>query len=164
MSRLTYDELTQLDELQARYIQALDAKKMNGWLDCFAEQEDASYICISSDNVERGLKVAMMLDDCRDRLIDRCTFVEKIWAGTFQDYRTRHFVQRVQARRVGGANVSMVSHFSVLCTPDDPGTTELLASGVYEDAVLLDADKAFLLSRRVVMDTALLPRYLVFPL
>lgn len=164
MARLTYDELGLIDDLQARYIHALDLKQMGGWLACFAERDDASYTCISRDNLERGLKVAMMLDDCRNRLIDRCTFIEEIWAGTFQDYRTRHFAQRVLAQRQDDGTIEMTSHFSVLCTPDDPGTTELVASGVYQDVVLLEQDKASLLSRQAIMDTALLPRYLVFPL
>lgn len=173
MTRLSFDELAALDELQWAYMEALDRKEMHGWLACFADAPEAAYILNSRDNVERGLRIAMMLDDCRDRLIDRCTFVEQVWAGTFQDYRTRHFAQRVHVERVaaegagqGGntATLCMRSHFSVNFTPDDTGISALLATGVYEDVVRLADNRAQLLSRLTILDTAVLPRYLVFPL
>jgi 3-phenylpropionate/cinnamic acid dioxygenase small subunit len=164
MTRLNADELTLIDELQASYIDALDRKNLDRWLNSFAEDPDASYTCISRDNVERGLKVAMMLDDCRDRLIDRCTFIDKIWAGTFQDYRTRHFVQRVFAGRREDGLIDMRSHFSVLYTPDDTGISDLLVAGTYEDVIRIENDRGVFFSRNAITDTAVLPRYLVFPL
>ncbi len=121
MSKLSLEELASLDVLQAAYISALDGKAMKAWLDTFDDDPDASYICTARNDVECGLKVAMMLDDCRDRLIDRCTFIEDIWAGTFQDYRTRHFAQRVTAERREDGSVAMSSNFSVIFTPDDTG-------------------------------------------
>nr|WP_244959151.1 aromatic-ring-hydroxylating dioxygenase subunit beta [Novosphingobium marinum] len=161
---MSFDELVLLDELQSVYIEALDCKDMAGWLNAFVDDPAASYVCISRDNVERGLRVAMMLDDCRDRLIDRGTFIGEIWAGTFQDYRTRHFAQRVRATRRSDGLVDMVSHFSVIFTPDDTGISQLLAAGVYEDVIHLEEERATFMSRRAVTDTAVLPRYLVFPL
>ena len=164
MIRLSRDELTSLDELQSDYIFALDSKNMTAWVDTFDEDPGSSYICTSRDNHERGLRVAMMLDDCRDRLIDRGTFIESVWAGTFQDYRTRHFVQRVRAGRRSDGLIDMLSHFSVVFTPDDTGVSELLAAGTYEDVICLNDDGATFRSRRALTDTAVLPRYLVFPL
>src|SRR3546814_8500800 len=93
MTRLTLDELARLDELQWAYMSALDGKNMRSWLDTFEDDPSASYICIARNAVESGLRVAMMLDDCRDRIIDRCTFIEDIRAGTFPDYRTRHSIR-----------------------------------------------------------------------
>lgn len=169
MTRLSFDELAALDELQCAYMEALDRKEMDGWLACFADMPDAAYVLNSRDNVERGLRIAMMLDDCRDRLVDRCTFIQQVWAGTFQDYRTRHFVQRAHVERVdvgsgGDGKIRMRSHFSVNFTPDDTGVSALLATGVYEDVVELERGRALLVSRRAITDTAVLPRYLVFPL
>ena len=137
MSKLSLEELASLDVLQA-YISALDGKAMKAWLDTFDDDPDASYICTARNDVECGLKVAMMLDDCRDRLIDRCTFIEDIWAGTFQDYRTRHFAQRVTAER--------------------------REDGTYEDIIRMDGGRCRFLSRTAVTDNSVLPRYLVFPL
>ncbi|PQM28403.1 aromatic-ring-hydroxylating dioxygenase subunit beta [Sphingopyxis lindanitolerans] len=164
MTRLTLDELARLDELQSAYMSALDGKKMRSWLDTFEDDPSASYICIARNDVESGLRVAMMLDDCRDRLIDRCTFIEDIWAGTFQDYRTRHFVQRVHAGRRADGLVDMVSNFSVIFTPDDTGLPQQLAAGTYEDIIRMEDDQCRFLSRNAVTDNAVVPRYLVFPL
>ncbi len=164
MTRLTLDELAQLDELQTAYISALDGKKMRSWLDTFDEDPAASYICISRNDVENGLRIAMMLDDCRDRLIDRCTFVDDIWAGTFQDYRTRHFVQRVHASRRDDGQIEMTSNFSVIFTPDDTGLPQQLAAGTYEDVIRMEDGACRFLSRKAVTDNAVMPRYLVFPL
>lgn len=165
MSRLTFEELMSIDELHADYIDALDSKDMGRWLATFAHDADASYICISRDNVEQGLELAMMLDDNRARIHDRGTFINEIWVGTFQDYRTRHFAQRVHAERLADGTASVRSHFTVLYTPDDVGTSEVLATGTYEDVVQLAPDDGSRLkSRRAVMDTVVLPRYLVFPL
>ena len=164
MTKLTLEELASLDVLQAAYISALDGKRMQAWLGTFDDDPAASYICTARNDVECGLKVAMMLDDCRDRLVDRCTYIEEIWAGTFQDYRTRHFAQRVAAERREDGSVAMSSNFSVIFTPDDTGLPQQLATGTYEDIIRMDDGGCRFLSRTAVTDNSVLPRYLVFPL
>lgn len=164
MTRLTLDEHDRLDELQSRYITALDSKKMQSWLDTFVDDPAASYICTARSDFENGLQVAMMLDDCRDRLIDRCTFITQVWAGTFQDYRTRHFVQRVETNRLENGNIAMSSNFSVVFSPDDTGLPQQLAVGTYEDIIMIDGNNCRFLSRIAMTDNTVLPRYLVFPL
>ncbi|QGN56301.1 aromatic-ring-hydroxylating dioxygenase subunit beta [Novosphingobium sp. Gsoil 351] len=137
---------------------------MQSWLGTFDDDAAASYICIARSDLENGLQVAMMLDDCRDRLIDRCTFITDVWAGTFQDYRTRHFVQRVRAHRLEDGNIAMSSNFSVIFTPDDTGLPQQLAVGTYEDVIRMDESVCCFRSRKAVTDNPVLPRYLVFPL
>jgi 3-phenylpropionate/cinnamic acid dioxygenase small subunit len=106
-----------------------------------------------------------MFDDCRERLEDRVTYVNEIWVGTFQDYRTRHFVQRIGHRQVDKNTAEVVSNFSVFMTPQDTGVTQVLAAGQYLDTVRLsDNGSAKLLSRRAELDTSVLPRYLVYPI
>lgn len=163
MSALTFEELTALDELQAAYVEALDGKDMRGWLATFTEREDASYICISRENVEQGLELAMMLDDSLGRLHDRVTYITEIWAGTFQDYRTRHVVQRLRTQLSADGSLTMQSNFSVFFAGDDTGMAQVLTTGVYEDVIVAEGGVMKLLSRRAVLDTAVLPRYLVFP-
>ena len=164
MTRLSLEEHARLDELQSRYISALDGKNMQSWLSTFEDTAAASYICIARSDLENGLQVAMMLDDCRDRLIDRCTFITDVWAGTFQDYRTRHFVQRVHTDRLEDGSIALSSNFSVIFTPDDTGLPQQLAVGTYEDTVWMDENNCCFRSRKAVTDNPVLPRYLVFPL
>ena len=107
----------------------------------------------------------MMLDDCQARLKDRVTMVDDIWAGTFQDYRTRHFTQLVAADKNKDDLVDARTNFQVLYTPDETGITEVLTVGVYEDRIVVPkSGDAKFLTRKAVLDTNVLPRYLVYPI
>jgi 3-phenylpropionate/cinnamic acid dioxygenase small subunit len=153
-----------IDQLQQRYIAALDGKRMKDWFSTFAEQPDASYVCTSAENVAADLPVALMYDDNRARLADRVTFVEKVWAGTFQDYRTRHFIQRLSCEPQGAGRFKVLTNFSVMFTPEEVGDSRPLACGVYEDDVFIDGAHARFLHKRAITDTIVLPRYVVYPL
>lgn len=158
---MTHEVLQQIDALQTRYIAALDGKDMAGWLDTFAS--DGSYICIANENEESGLPLALMMDDCHERLEDRVTYVTKVWAGTFEDYQTRHFVQRIACTPKGGDLYETVSNFTVFYT-DSAGNTGTLVCGRYVDQIVLGSGGAKLKSRRAVMDTNVAPRYIVYPI
>ena len=153
--------LAQVDALQNRYIVALDGKDIAGWADCFSQREDASYICRSAENEVNNWPIALMLDDCRGRIEDRIMFITKIWAGTFQDYRTRHFVQRVSCDREGEA-WRVRSHFSIEYTLD-PNRSQTLATGVYDDVVEIAGGEARFVSKKAIYDTTILPQYIVYP-
>ncbi len=154
--------LTALDELQNRYVAALDSKDMAGWLSCFSESDDASYYCQSAENATMGWPICLMLDDCRARLKDRVTFVTKIWKGTFQDYRTRHFTQRLLVEEVSDTVFKVSSNFSIEYTLD-PHSSAALANGLYEDTIVIENGEARFLSKRAIYDTTVLPQYIVYP-
>lgn len=155
---------TQIDQLQIRYILALDGKSMQGWLNTFSERSDSSYTCISAENVDANLPVALILDDNRGRLADRVFYVNKVWAGTFQNYRTRHFIQRLSRDTVARDHYRTLTNFSVLFTPEEAGDSRLLACGVYEDEIVAEGEGCRFLHRRAVLDTIVIPRYVVYPL
>ena len=164
MKTVTAQELHRIDELQTSYINALDSKNIPGWLETFAVVPEASYICTTAESVDRNLPLALILDDCHARLQDRVTYITKIWVGTFQDYRTRHFTQRVSAEASGDNTVKVRTNFTVIYTPEDTGSSEVLTAGVYEDVVSLINGSAKFISKKAVTDTSVLPRYLVYPL
>jgi anthranilate 1,2-dioxygenase small subunit len=153
--------LARIDELQTKYLAALDRQDMKDWLDCFAEE--ASYICISRENQDAGLPVAMMLDDTRARLKDRVKFVDEVWSGTYEDYATRHFVQRFECKATGNGRVNVLSNFIVAYT-NRRGASDILATGVYEDEIDLNGVSARFTAKKAIMDTVTTPRYLVFPI
>jgi 3-phenylpropionate/cinnamic acid dioxygenase small subunit len=156
--------LARIDDLQARYIRALDDKRMDDWLACFSARPDSSYILNTAENEDRKRPLALILDDCRGRLEDRVSFVTRIWRGTYQDYRTRHFVQRTGCNADASAGLEVVTNFTVLFTPEDTGRTEVFAAGVYIDRVVpVDGGLVFL-SKKAVIDSSLMARYLVYPL
>lgn len=156
------DVLNAIDALQARYITALDTQDMTGWLATFSTDPAASYICISAENDQRGLPIALMLDDNRGRLEDRVSIVTKVWTGTYQAYRTRHFVQRLECREAGPRTCEVTSNFLLAMTPQG-GVSSLLTTGVYRDLVEVSPTGALLRQRRAVYDADALPRYVVFP-
>lgn len=153
-------------ELNAKYISALDNKNMQDWLAAFSKMSEASYICTSADNSENNLPVSMMYDDSRNRLEDRVTYITDIWAGTFQDYRTRHFTQLLSVSDIGTRKFAAKTSFQVFFTPDETGVSEILAVGVYEDIIEFNRKTygCLFVSRKAVTDTGVLPRYLVYPI
>jgi anthranilate 1,2-dioxygenase small subunit len=151
-----------LGELQARYVAALGAQDMQAWLACFSADAEASYICTSAENDKRGLGIALMYDDCRARLEDRVSIVTRVWTGTYQAYRTRHFVQPVSCRMADRGRVESTSNFLIAMTPEG-GVPSLLTSGVYRDVIEIAGGQAHLRERRAVYDADALPRYVVFP-
>jgi anthranilate 1,2-dioxygenase small subunit len=162
MPGVSLDDLRRIDELQVRYLDALDRKNMAAWAGTFAEE--AQYICTTAENEDAGLPLALMMDDCRGRIEDRVKFVEKVWAGTFQDYQTRHFVQRLACTAARAGLYSVRSNFAVAFTRSDTGESSILAAGVYDDLVDLSGGQALFQSKRVVVDSPVLPHYVVYPL
>ena len=162
MSAISPEVLYQLDELQNKYVAALDSKDIKGWSDTFTKDKGATYICRSAENESMDLPIALMYDDCRARIEDRITFITKVWKGTFQDYRTRHFTQRISVEQESENTYKMRSNFSIEYT-QDPHASANLAAGVYEDVITLEDGEAKFLSRRAVYDTTVLPQYIVYP-
>ena len=152
--------LNGVDDLQVRYMRALDGRDMPAWLYCF--DNEASYVCTTRENEEQGLSLAMMMDDCRDRLRDRVNYVTEVWAGTFEDYMTRHFAQRLDCTLREDGLYAVTSNFTIVYTTT-AGRSEILAAGSYEDAVVLRDGETRFRSRRAVLDTTVVPRYLVYP-
>lgn len=150
-----------IDDLQARYVKALNAKDMQGWLACFGA--DGRYVCTSRENHDAGLPLAIMMDDCPERLRDRVKFITEVWAGTFEDYRMRHVVQRISAREVTSTGFEVESNFIVTHT-NAKGHSDILAAGVYLDTVSISAGKAQFRSKTAIIDDHATCRYLVYPI
>ena len=153
-----------IDALQTRYIAALDDRNMEAWLATFSKDPDASYTCTTAESEEAGLPLALILDDTYARLQDRVTYVTQIWAGTFADYRTRHFIQRTAARPVSGNQYDVETNFMVACTPVETGRTELFMTGMYFDRVVVDGNGALFLAKKAVMDSSMVERFMAYPL
>lgn len=149
-----------VDDLQLRYTRALDRKDMQAWLACFSA--DGGYICTTAENEAQNLPVAIMMDDRYARLVDRVKFIEKVWAGTFEDYSTRHLVQRANVER-DGALIRVESNFIVSFSAEG-GPTHLLAAGVYRDEIEIEDDRALFRRKTAVIDSSVTPRYLVYPI
>lgn len=151
-----------IDALQTSYVMALDAGDMTAWAATFSTAPETSYFCIAAENDRRGLPIALMYDDCRARIDDRITFVDQVWVGTYQPYRTRHLVQRLTCEPVGQNVYSVMSSFLIMMTAEG-GATIVMTSGVYRDVIEVQGNHAVFRGKRAVYDADVLPRYLVFP-
>lgn len=147
-----------IDDLQLRYVRALDRKDLQAWLGTFSPR--GQYVVMPADNEASGLPLALMMDDNHDRLVDRVAYVTKVWS--FDEYQMRHFVQRLEARAIEDGLFSVESNVSVFFT-DQRGQSSILIIGRYEDVIEIEDGKAAFRSKRVVFDNFLLPMNLVYP-
>lgn len=154
--------LRKIDELQLSYIDALDSKAMDRWLDTFDAQ--GSYTCRTAESEEAKLPISLILDDCRERLEDRVKFITQVWTGTYQDYRTRHVAQRIACREEAPGLYAVRSNFIVTYTSKDSGRSEVFSSGVYLDRVAIEGGEARFRSKAAITDVPILPHYMVYPL
>lgn len=149
--------------LEQRYVDAVDSRRMDAWLACFTE--DGSYYVLGADNEADDLPLCLMMDDCRERLEDRATFVDEVWPGSYEDYQTRHFVQplRLEADESGAGMFRSLSNFTVFAT-DARGRTSLFIAGQYRDRIRVNGEQCHYVERRAVMDTFTTPGVIVYPL
>lgn len=151
---------TIIESLFRQYAHALDRHDMPGWLACFAE--DGSYLCQTRENHEEGMPVGIMRDDGHARLRDRVKAVDKVWAGTAEEYRTRHFHQQLECTPLDGGMYEVVSNFVVYYTTNR-GDCSILAAGQYLDRIRIRDGVGRFVSRRAILDQQVTPRYLVYP-
>lgn len=149
-----------LDGLLGAYAAAVDNRDWQQWLSLFTN--DCAYAVYTLENVERGLPLGYMLDDCRERLVDRIKFVTDVWAKTVEPYRTRHIIQRVQTERGADGTYKVRSNLLVSYTETD-APPAMLASGYYEDVIRLTEDGPRFVEKTVYLDGTP-ARYLVYPL
>jgi 3-phenylpropionate/cinnamic acid dioxygenase small subunit len=135
---------------------------MKAWLATFGDE--GQYVCTTAESEAAALPVALIMDDCRGRLEDRVKFVDKVWAGTFQDYQTRHFVQRIECLAAEPGVYGVRTNFALAITRSDTGRTDIFATGIYVDIVGAAEGKAFFKSKKVIVDAPVLPHYVVYPL
>ncbi len=153
--------LAGIDALQLAYARALDRFDMPAWLGCF-EDGAGSYICTTRENEEQGLALALMMDDSRQRLADRVRFIDEVWAGTFEEYTTRHFVQRLDCAATAPGRFTVESNFMVAYTTDRRNS-EILCAGIFLDEIVVEGVGARFASKKAILDTVTTPRYLVYP-
>src|SRR6476469_2187770 len=79
-------------DLYDDYAALLDDADYDGWLELFAE--DATYMAIARENVERGLPLATMRCDSRAMLADRIDAVTR--TQFFARRITRHMIAAVR--------------------------------------------------------------------
>lgn len=164
-------EITQLDghvnkligSLVNEYVRAVDGRQLENWINLF--DEDCSYSVVTRENYDQGLPLALILDDSKDRVKDRVTYITTVWAGHYNDYYPRHIVSNVNVAPSTSSDeeFDVTANFAVYITEAE-GFSRLLAVGEYLDIVKVTDDVAKFKEKKVILDTGVLPRYFVYPL
>ena len=152
--------LLRVDDLQNRYTHALDRLDMDGWLATFSRQ--GRYELTTLENLKHDLPVGTMLDDCYERLQDRVKYVTEVWNHAVEHYQARHFLHRDLCQRNGAAEIHTCTNFSVYYTGPE-GKTAPLVVGHYQDVMVEEEGELRFRSKRAVMDTAVPPHYVIYP-
>lgn len=161
MSRISSLNRELVENLNNEYIAALNDFSMDDWLSCFTQQ--GQYILTSEENIRRNLPIAFMLDDCYARLKDRVKQVMEIQYDSSEHYQMRHFTQLISATELEEGSVKTNFNFSVYYTPRDTNQTATLCVGKYEDEIVIENGLAKFQKRVAIVDTNVLPRYVVYP-
>src|SRR5947199_1436981 len=77
-----------IQDLNARYVQAIDGNKLEAWPDFFTE--DGRYRVTTAENVERGLPLGFIHATSRAMLRDRVRSLRE--ANVYEPQRYRHLI------------------------------------------------------------------------
>ena len=127
----------QVQDLNARYVQAIDDDRLEAWPDFFAQ--DGRYRVTTAENVERGLPLGMIYATSRPMLRDRVRSLRD--ANVYEAQRYRHVIGPPLIAHQEGRAVHAHTSF-IVARIMHTGETTLFATGRYHDHIVFDADEA----------------------
>jgi len=148
-----------VQDLNARYVHAIDADRLEEWPDFFAE--DGRYRVTTVENVERGLPLSLIYATSRAMMRDRINSLRN--ANVYESQRYRHAVGAALIEPADGGIVRAVTNFLVARIMHT-GETTLFATGRYEDRIALAADRPHFVEKTVILDSRQIDTLLAIPL
>jgi 3-phenylpropionate/cinnamic acid dioxygenase small subunit len=149
----------QVQDLNARYAQAIDDDKLEAWPDFFTE--NGRYRVTTAENFERGLPLAMIHATSRAMLRDRVRSLRD--ANVYEAQRYRHVIGPPLIAPDEGGGLRAQTAFMVARIMHT-GETTLFATGRYHDHIVLDGGKARFAEKLVILDSRLIDTLLAIPL
>jgi 3-phenylpropionate/cinnamic acid dioxygenase small subunit len=149
----------QVQDLNARYVQALDDNLLDSWPDFFIEQ--GRYVLTTAENFERGLPLGLIYATSRAMLRDRVRSLRD--ANVYEPQRYRHVIGAPLVEPAADGSVRARTNFMVARIMHT-GETVLFASGRYHDLIVRNADGARFAEKVVVLDSRLIDTLLAIPL
>lgn len=148
-----------VEDLLYEYAEVLDDGALEGWPELFIEQ--GSYEIVARENVERGLRLALMRCESKAMMQDRVTALRE--ANFYSPRFLRHAISNTRARLAPDGAVLAQSNFVVLQTLVDD-ETRLLSTGRYLDRIVVDGDRLRFAAKRCIYDSTLIPNTITYPL
>ena len=149
----------EVQDLNARYVQAIDDNKLEAWPDFFTE--NGRYRVTTAENFERGLPLAMIYATSRAMLRDRVRSLRD--ANVYEAQRYRHIIGPPLIAPDEGGGLHAQTAFMVARIMHT-GETTLFATGRYHDHIVLDDGKARFAEKLVILDSRLIDTLLAIPL
>jgi 3-phenylpropionate/cinnamic acid dioxygenase small subunit len=154
-------ELTlKVQDLNARYVQAIDNNKLEAWPDFFTE--DGRYRVTTAENEERALPLALIYATSRAMLRDRVRSLRD--ANVYEAQRYRHIIGApvIEAGQTGEGVLAQTSF--IVARVMHRGETTLFATGTYHDRVVIHDGVARFAEKAVILDSRLIDTLLAIPL
>jgi 3-phenylpropionate/cinnamic acid dioxygenase small subunit len=149
-----------VQDLNARYVHAIDEDRLEQWPDFFAA--DGRYRITTAENVERGLPLSLMYATSRAMMRDRVNSLRN--ANVYESQRYRHAVGTPLCETDKDGIVRAVTNFLVARIMHT-GETTLFATGRYHDRIALPADaRPHFVERTVILDSRQIDTLLAIPL
>lgn len=149
----------ELEDLYARYAEAIDDGPLENWPEFFAE--NCLYLIIPRENVDRGLPLAIMRCESRDMLKDRVTAIRDTML--YEPRYLRHHVTNLRVLSHLRDNVEAVANFTVVeVLPEE--LPRILITGRYRDHLQREADGEWRFTeRQCIYDSTLVPNSIIYP-
>jgi 3-phenylpropionate/cinnamic acid dioxygenase small subunit len=150
-----------VQDLNARYVQAIDDNRLEAWPDFFVEQ--GRYLVTTAENDERGLPLGMIYATSRAMLRDRVRSLRD--ANVYEAQRYRHVIGTPLVERGADGIIAAQTNFLVARIMHS-GETMLFASGRYRDRVVLDGTEGAsrFAEKVVILDSRQIDTLLAIPL
>src|ERR1700721_2814489 len=132
-SAINIEHIARVADLNARYVDAIDADRLEAWPDFFCD--DGHYRITTAENVAQGLPLSMVYTTSRAMMRDRVRALRE--ANVYEGQRYRHVlgVPLIAAAEASGLRTR--TNFMVARVMRT-GETMLFATGCYEDRIVLD--------------------------
>jgi len=149
-----------VQDLLARYVDAIDGDQLERWPDFFVDQ--CRYVVTTAENAEHALPLAMIYATSRAMLRDRVRSLRQ--ANVYEAQRYRHLIGPCLVTRDDSTAVQARTNFMIARIMHS-GETMIFATGRYEDRIALDDPRRPLFREKmVILDSRYIDTLLAIPL
>jgi anthranilate 1,2-dioxygenase small subunit len=149
----------EINDLQQRYVNALDNDRLEQWPDFFVEE--CRYEIIPKENADQDLPAAVMY--CRNRRMLRDRVLSLRNANIFEGHTYRHMTSGLVITKIDDDTVHTESNYVVIIT-GQAGESSVYQAGTYRDEVIRVDGQWRYLKKRVIFDTSRVQTLLATPI
>jgi len=149
-----------VQELLARYVEALDDGRLEAWPEFFTEA--CRYLITTADNLEQGMPLGLIYATSRAMLRDRVRSLRD--ANVYEAQRYRHVIGPPVIEAGEGGIIHARTSFMVARIMHT-GETIVFATGRYEDKIMIEGPAApCFVEKVVVLDSGRIDTLLAIPI